>query len=73
MSWAGGRTERGRKGKRGKKRDRNRVDRERQIALLLLLLFNSVDFGDLLIKICISKLSSGKKMVIDSERKVTLF
>lgn len=73
MSWAGGRTERGRKGERGKKRDRNRVDRERQIALLLLLLFNSVDFGDLLIKICISKLSSGKKMVIDSERKVTLF
>lgn len=60
------------KGGAGKEeRDRNREDRERQIALLLL--FNSVDFGDLLIKICISKLSSGKKMVIDSERKVTLF
>lgn len=60
------------KGGAGKEeRDRNREDRERQIALLLL--FNSADFGDLLIKICISKLSSGHKMVIDSERKVTLF
>lgn len=72
MSWAGGRTERGRKGER-ERRERQKQRRERQIALLLLLLFNSVDFGDLLIKICISKLSSGKKMVIDSERKVTLF
>lgn len=61
------------KGGTGKEeRDRNREDRERQTALLLLL-FNPVDFGDFLIKICISKLSSGKKMVIDSERKVTLF
>lgn len=41
--------------------------------MFLLLLFNSMDFGDLLIKICISKLSSEHKTVIDSERKATLF
>lgn len=64
----GGREREG--GKEGRRKGEGKEDGEKMSqSVLLLLSFSSVDFGALLIKICISKLSSGNKTVIDSERK----